>query len=104
MEARRAGRRDRTGGAGHRALCRASTLMPPEGYDSVTPPAVTERHRLEGVKRSVNDRYERLEQSRSVGPLVAISKRFVAIDGFSHGGLLAVELFTTVIPLMILGF
>ena len=35
---------------------------------------------------------------------MAIAHRFVEIDGLTQGGLLAIELFTTVIPLMILGF
>src|SRR3954454_19217192 len=49
-------------------------------------------------------RYARLAQSRSGGLLVSTVKRFFDIDGLTQGGLLAVELFTTVIPLMILGF
>jgi len=49
-------------------------------------------------------RYERLEQSRSGGLLVATGRRFFEIDGLTQGGLLAIELFTTVIPLMIIGF
>src|SRR3954447_6245394 len=49
-------------------------------------------------------RYNRLEQSRSGGPVVGTVKRFFEIDGLTQGGLLAIELFTTVIPLMIIGF
>src|SRR3954468_24306221 len=49
-------------------------------------------------------RYDRLEQSRSGGLVVGTTKRFFDIDGLTQGGLLAIELFTTVIPLMILGF
>src|SRR3954451_23304621 len=49
-------------------------------------------------------RYARLAQSRSGGLLVSTVKRFFDIDGLTQGGLLAIELFTTVIPLMILGF
>jgi hypothetical protein len=39
-----------------------------------------------------------------MGPAVGVVRRFFAIDGWTHGGLLAIELFTTVIPLMIIGF
>src|SRR4051812_16371062 len=49
-------------------------------------------------------RYDRLEQSRSGGLVVGTTKRFFDIDGLTQGGLLAIELFTTVIPLMIIGF
>ncbi len=49
-------------------------------------------------------RYARLEQSRRTAPLIAIANRFVEIDGLTQGGLLAIELFTTIIPLIILGF
>jgi hypothetical protein len=36
--------------------------------------------------------------------VVAIVKRFGEIDGMSRGGLLALELFSTVIPLMVIGY
>ena len=49
-------------------------------------------------------RYDRLERSRSGGVVVGTVKRFFDIDGLTQGGLLAIELFTTVIPLMIIGF
>ena len=39
-----------------------------------------------------------------MGAFVAIGKRFVAIDGGSYGGLLAIELFTTVLPLIVIGY
>lgn len=58
----------------------------------------------EGVRRRIAAQYERLEHARRTAPLIAIGARFVEIDGFTQGGLLAIELFTTVIPLMILGF
>src|SRR3954447_2994109 len=63
-----------------------------------------DRHPGEGVRSHWMERYARLEQSRSGGPLVATGRRFFDIDGLTHGGLLAIELFTTVIPLMIIGF
>ena len=46
----------------------------------------------------------RLEQGRRTGLFVAVGKRFVEIDGGIFGGLMAIELFTTVLPLIILGF
>src|SRR3954471_14305061 len=63
-----------------------------------------DHHPGEGVRSHWMERYVRLEQSRSGGPLVATGKRFFDIDGLTHGGLLAIELFTTVIPLMMIGF
>ena len=50
------------------------------------------------------ERYERLKESRRTAPLVALLERFLEVDGVSQGGLVAIELFTTVIPLMIIGF
>ena len=49
-------------------------------------------------------RQEQLRQSRGTAPLVAVAERFVEIDGTTLGGLLSVQLFTTVIPLIIIGF
>ena len=49
-------------------------------------------------------RSERLRQSRKVAPLTAVVRRFVEIDGSTQGGLLAIELFTTIIPLILIGF
>src|SRR6476659_3717351 len=54
--------------------------------------------------RSAQDRAHRLEQGRRTGLFVAIGKRFVEIDGAVYGGLIAIELFTAVLPLIILGF
>jgi hypothetical protein len=56
------------------------------------------------IKAKVASQYERLEQSRRLGPFVALGKRFVEIDGDSYAGLLAIELFTTVLPLVIIGY
>jgi hypothetical protein len=63
-----------------------------------------DKGRTEALKHKAADQYERLERSRKTGPLVAIGKRFFEIDGFTYGGLLAIELFTTVLPLMIIGY
>src|SRR4051794_35437453 len=79
----------------------------PEGPRDTDPTDVVAgaaRHRGEVTRARWKERYARLERSRSGGPLVAAVKRFFDIDGLTHCGLLAIELFTTVIPLMILGF
>lgn len=60
--------------------------------------------RTEALKKTFADRYARLERSKKGGPLVATGKRFFEIDGLTYGGLLAIELFTTVLPLIILGY
>ena len=52
----------------------------------------------------VGERLDALERRRSLGFYVATTRRFFAIDGLDHGGLLAIEFFTTVIPLVIIGF
>jgi hypothetical protein len=49
-------------------------------------------------------RVARVLHARTVSFGVAAVRRFFAIDGLTHAGLLAIELFTTVIPLMIIGF
>jgi hypothetical protein len=48
--------------------------------------------------------YDKLKRSRKTAPLVAVIKRFVEIDGLTVSGLLSIQLFTTVIPLIIIGF
>jgi len=75
-----------------------------DGMDDAPDVADGERKRAEQIRLHWAARYERLEHSRSGGAIVATVKRFFDIDGLTHGGLLAVELFTTVIPLMIIGF
>jgi len=65
---------------------------------------VVESRRAEELKHKAADSYARLEQSRKLGPLVAVAKRFFEIDGLTYGGLLAIELFTTVLPLVIIGY
>src|SRR3954452_12449827 len=66
--------------------------------------AAAEHHRGEKMRTQWAKRYARLERSRSGGPVVGTVKRFFEIDGLTQGGLLAIELFTTIIPLMIIGF
>jgi hypothetical protein len=57
-----------------------------------------------GARARLAARAERLSQSRKVAPLTAVVRRFVEIDGSTQGGLLAIELFTTIIPLILIGF
>lgn len=63
-----------------------------------------EEHPIEALKDSVAHRLEQLEASRRLGWPVATTRRFFEIEGLDLGGLLALELFTTVIPIILLGF
>ena len=49
-------------------------------------------------------RLRRIVHSRSADFSTATMRRFLQIDGFTHAGLLSIELFTTVIPLIVIGF
>ena len=60
--------------------------------------------RLDHLKGSVTARYEKLEESKQLGFTVHTTKRFFEIEGMDLGGLLALELFTTIIPLILLGY
>lgn len=60
--------------------------------------------RIEHLKDHLASGYERLEESNKLGPLVATGKRFFSIEGLDLAGLLALELFTTIIPLVLLGY
>ncbi len=60
--------------------------------------------RIEHLKEQVASSYERLEESNKLGPLVATGKRFFSIEGLDLAGLLALELFTVIIPLALLGY
>jgi hypothetical protein len=66
--------------------------------------AVNQEKRSARLMRTAQDRYAKLEQGRRTGLFVAVGKRFGEIDGAVYGGLMAIELFTTVLPLIILGF
>jgi len=59
---------------------------------------------LESIKEHLTDAYERLEETKRLGVLVAATRRFFAIEGLDLAGLLALELFTTIIPLVLLGY
>jgi uncharacterized BrkB/YihY/UPF0761 family membrane protein len=63
-----------------------------------------EENSLEALKGTVVGRVEQLEASRRLGLPVAATRRFFEIEGLDLGGLLALELFTTVIPLILIGF
>ncbi|MGO9383605.1 MAG: hypothetical protein ACLP4W_16345 [Mycobacterium sp.] len=56
------------------------------------------------ARRRLEERYRRLEEVRRKRPAAAILARFNEIDGGTQSGLVSIELFTTVIPLVILGF
>jgi hypothetical protein len=53
---------------------------------------------------TLQERYRRLAESRRLRPIAAIIARFTEIDGGTLGAMVSVQLFTTVIPLMIMGF
>lgn len=56
------------------------------------------------VRRRLEERYRRLADDRRLKPLSAIMARFNEIDGGTLAAMVSVQLFTTVIPLIILGF
>lgn len=56
------------------------------------------------VRQHLAERRQRLLDARRLSPLVAVTRRFKQIDGATQGVLVSVQLFTVIIPLMILGF
>src|SRR5262249_7742710 len=48
--------------------------------------------------------YDNLNRSPKTALLVAVIERFVEIDGMTLSGLVSIQLFTSVIPLIIIGF
>ena len=60
--------------------------------------------RGEHFRHVLEQRYRRLAASRQLGPLAATFQRYREIEGSTLGVLVSVLLFTTVIPLIILGF
>ena len=58
----------------------------------------------EQLRHVLEQRYRRLAASRQLGPAAAVFDRYREIDGSILAVLVSVLLFTTVIPLMILGF
>lgn len=56
------------------------------------------------IPAELTDRYDRLAANRRLGLVTASWRRFFEIDGLNLSGLLAIEFFTTVIPILVLGF
>jgi len=57
-----------------------------------------------GASSSLATRLATLEQRRWGAPLFATGRRFFGIEGLDLGGLIALELFTTVMPLLLIGY
>ena len=79
-------------------------MLPPPPPAQLALPTDVEENPLEALKGTVSERIEQLEASRRLGLPVATTRRFFEIEGLDLGGLLALELFTTVIPLILIGF
>jgi hypothetical protein len=62
------------------------------------------RTNASAVRLRIEERYRRLAEARQVGPVAAVVARFNEIDGGTLGTLVSVQLFTTVIPLIIIGY
>ena len=62
------------------------------------------RGKREDARRRLEERYRRLADARKKRPAAAVAARFTEIDGATLGALVSIELFTTVIPLIIIGF
>lgn len=60
--------------------------------------------RRAAARVGLGEQYERLLRRRNTAFLPAVARRFKDIDGSSQAGLLSLTLFTTVLPLIILGF
>jgi hypothetical protein len=58
----------------------------------------------EDIRRHLEERRRQLTASRALSPIAAVGARFKEIDGGTQGVLISVQLFTVVIPLMVLGF
>ena len=58
----------------------------------------------EDARRRLEERYRRLATARKMRPAAAVAARFQEIDGGTLGALVSIQLFTTVIPLIIIGF
>ena len=62
------------------------------------------RGKRDDVHRRLEERYRRLAEARKKRLPAAIATRFTEIDGATLGALVSIQLFTTVIPLIIIGF
>jgi uncharacterized BrkB/YihY/UPF0761 family membrane protein len=65
---------------------------------------MTDSSRSIAVRRRLEDRYRRLAEARQVRPFTAIVARYNEIGGGTLGAMVSVQFFTTVIPLIILGY
>src|SRR5215813_14651010 len=63
-----------------------------------------ERNYAAEARTRLEQYYDNLKRSRKTALLVAVIKRFVEIDGLTLSGLVSIQLFTSVIPLVIIGF
>jgi hypothetical protein len=63
-----------------------------------------ERNYAAEARTRLEQYYDNLSRSPKTALLVAVIKRFVEIDGLTHSGLVSIQLFTSVIPLIIIGF
>src|SRR5215472_6513510 len=68
------------------------------------PRRTRERNYAAEVRRRLEQNYDKLKRSPKTALLAAIIERFVEIDGLTLSGLVSIQLFTTVIPLIIIGF
>ena len=62
------------------------------------------RGKREDIHRRLEERYRRLADARKIRPAVAVAACFIEIDGTTLGALVSIQLFTTIIPLIIIGF
>jgi hypothetical protein len=60
--------------------------------------------KIDSLTKNLTAKTEQLEASKRLGPVVAATRRFFEIEGLDLGGLLALELFTTVVPLILIGY
>src|SRR5262245_48445286 len=65
---------------------------------------MSSRENREDARRRLEERYRRLADARKKRPTAAVAARFIEIDGATLGALVSIQLFTTVIPLIIIGF
>jgi hypothetical protein len=63
-----------------------------------------ERDYAADARARIEQRCDKLKRSPKTALLAAVIKRFVEIDGLTLSGLVSIQLFTTVIPLIIIGF
>ena len=62
------------------------------------------RGKRHDARRRLEERCRRLADARKIRPAAAIAARFIEIDGATLGALVSIQLFTTILPLIIIGF